>query len=59
MTLPVTDADVQAAFLCQDGAFSGSPHQWTYLAGLHKIYRCARCLVTITKARLKELTDNA
>jgi len=47
------------AFLCQTGAFIGEPHQWTYLSGLHKNYRCARCLVVFTKAKLKELTDNA
>jgi len=49
------DPEVRAAFQCEDGR----PHEWTY----HKIpmprYRCALCLIGITKARLKELTDNA
>lgn len=55
----VSPADVEAAFHCQTGAQIGLPHQWTYLNDLHKNYRCAVCLLVMTKARLKELTDNA
>lgn len=47
--------DVKAAFLCEDGKV----HDWNYLRDLEKRYRCRLCLVVITKARLKELTDNA
>lgn len=54
-----TEEDIEAAYLCQSGANIGQPHQWTYLRGIHKLYKCAVCLVVITKARLKELTDNA
>lgn len=46
--------EARAAFLCE----SGTPHEWTYLRDLHKNYRCTLCLMVITKARLKELTDN-
>lgn len=48
----VTD-EQRAAFQCEDGR----PHEWSYLKDLHKNYRCRLCLVIITKARLKELTD--
>lgn len=51
--------DQVAAFLCQYGPSEGRPHSWSYLRDLNKNYRCATCLVVITKARLKELTDNA
>jgi len=50
---------VAAAFHCIDGPSTGQPHGWVYLKDLHKNYRCSLCLVVITKARLKELTDNA
>jgi len=52
-----TTLQVKSAFLCQDGTNEGRPHLWTYLNDLHKNYRCAVCLVVVTKARLKELTD--
>lgn len=48
-------ADVQGAFFCEDGQV----HDWTYLRDAHKTYRCKRCVATIQKSRLKELTDNA
>jgi len=48
--------DQVAAFHCQTGANTGLPHQWTYLK---PNYRCVLCLVVFSKARLKELTDNA
>ena len=48
-----------SAFQCQTGASAGAPHQWTYLRDLRKNYRCSLCLVVITKAELKERTDNA
>lgn len=51
--------DINAAYLCQSGVNLGQPHQWAYLRGVNKIYKCAVCLVVLTKARLKELTDNA
>jgi len=51
--------DIEAAFHCVTGPDAGRPHTWTYLRGVHKNYRCAVCLVVITKARLKELTDGA
>jgi len=47
--------DVQSAFFCADG----STHDWVYLRDEKKTYRCRRCVATIVKARLKELTDNA
>lgn len=54
-----TEDDVTAAFLCITGANLGFPHRWRYLSGVRKMYQCTVCLVMITKARLKELTDNA
>lgn len=53
--MTITDQDVIDAFQCS----SGVPHQWDYLKDLAKNYRCKLCLVVITKARLKELTDHA
>jgi len=56
MTTPfVPETDREKAFMCETGV----PHQWVYLKDLHKNYRCSLCLMVITKARLKELTDNA
>ena len=52
-----TAEQVSAAFLCITGGNDGNPHEWSYLKDLHKNYRCVRCLVVVTKARLKELTD--
>ncbi len=50
--------EIEAAFLCQSRAKQGEAHQWDY-NGDRKTYRCRNCLVTISKAELKELTDNA
>ena len=50
-----TDADKQAAFFCEDGQV----HVWTYLRDKQHRYRCTRCIATITKDKLKELTDDA
>ena len=52
----MTQAQIKDAFHCKG---TDTPHQWTYLKDLHKNYRCSLCLTVITKARLKELTDNA
>ena len=49
---------IEAAFLCQDRAKVGEPHVWDYNSS-RKSYRCKNCLITISKAELKELTDNA
>jgi len=54
-----SEEQVNSAFHCQDGASIGAPHGWVYLKDLHKNYRCSLCLVVVSKARLKELTDNA
>jgi len=48
-------ADVQSAFFCSDG----TTHDWVYLRDANKTYRCRRCVATIVKTRLKELTDHA
>jgi len=44
------------AFLCVE---TGVPHEWTYLRGRDKNYRCSLCLLVITKSELKRLTDDA
>lgn len=51
----IPDTDREKAFLCDDGRV----HEWTYLKDLEKNYRCSLCLIVITKAKLKELTDHA
>lgn len=48
-----TNPDRQSAFFCADGRV----HEWTYLRDADKTYRCNLCVGTITKTRLKELTD--
>jgi len=55
----MTTVQKKAAFQCQTGSSEGQPHQWSYLKDLEKNYRCQLCLVLITKAELKRLTDNA
>jgi len=52
----MTTAQIKDAFLCK---VTEVPHQWTYLKDLNKNYRCALCLIVMTKQRLKELTDHA
>jgi len=51
--------EVTAAFQCQQGASTGEPHDFTYRNRPSGDYLCKKCLVQFTKARLKELTDNA
>jgi len=46
------------AFLCQEGSRNGAPHDWDYSRARRR-YRCKNCLVVLSKADLKELTDNA
>jgi len=54
------EPEVIAAFQCQVGPSDGEPHEWDYRRRPEgNSYRCKKCLVVITKARLKELTDNA
>lgn len=48
-----------AAFQCQSGPSEGKPHNWTYRNRPNGTYLCFDCLVTLTKAELKRLTDNA
>jgi len=48
-----------AAFQCQDGPSTGEAHAWTYRNRPNGTYLCTKCLVTLTKTELKELTDNA
>jgi len=48
--------DRKSAFLCAD---TQAPHQWAYLKGRDRNYRCSLCLVVVTKTKLKELTDDA
>ena len=55
VTRPTQDADTNSAFFCDDGEV----HDWTYLRDDKMTYRCKRCVATIQKSRLKELTDNA
>ena len=55
VTEPSTNSATQAAFFCSDGQV----HQWTYLRDKLHRYRCQRCIATITKDKLKELTDDA
>ena len=55
VTEPSTRDDIKAAFFCGDGQV----HQWTYLRDKQHRYRCKLCISTITKDRLKELTDDA
>lgn len=50
---------VIAAFQCQSGSSEGEPHAWTYRNRPSGNYLCTKCLVSLTKAKLKELTDNA
>jgi len=52
----MTTLDRKAAFHCAD---TGVPHQWAYLRGIDKNYRCSLCLLVITKSELKRLTDDA
>jgi len=52
----MTTEDRTAAFHCKD---TGVPHQWAYLRGREKNYRCSLCLLVITKSDLKRLTDGA
>jgi len=51
--------EVRAAFQCQDGPSAGRPHDWDYRRAPRQSYRCKNCLVVLSKAELKELTDNA
>jgi len=51
--------EVKAAFQCQSGNKVDDPHDWEYLKDREHRYRCRNCLVYITKAELKRLTDNA
>jgi len=54
------EPEVTAAFQCTTGASAGEPHDWDYRRrATGNSYRCKKCLVIISKARLKELTDNA
>ena len=51
----IPSTDKERAFLCEDGRV----HVWSYLKDAKSNYRCDLCLTIISKARLKELTDNA
>jgi len=53
------EPDVIAAFQCQQGSSNGEPHLWTYRSRPDGYYLCTKCLVTLTKRELKDLTDNA
>jgi len=48
-----------AAFQCQSGTSNGEPHNWTYRNRPNGNYLCTKCLVSLSKTELKELTDNA
>jgi len=37
----------------------GQPHKWEYRGKAAQKYLCFKCLGTVTKAALKEGTDNA
>ena len=54
-----TAEQVNSAFHCQTGPSEGRPHAWIYLKDTYRNYRCSLCLVVVSKARLKELTDDA
>jgi len=53
------DLEVIPAFQCQSGTSQGEPHTWTYRNRPNGNYLCTKCLVNLTKAELKRLTDNA
>jgi len=55
----VMDPAVIAAFQCTSGPSEGEPHTFEYRNRPNGTYLCRKCLVSFTKIRLKELTDNA
>jgi len=53
------EPDVIAAFQCETGPSAGEPHAFEYRNRPNGKYLCRKCLAEFSKARLKELTDNA
>lgn len=55
----VMSPETIAAFQCQTGPSAGEPHAWDYRNRPGGTYLCKKCLVSLAKAELKRLTDNA